>query len=91
MNQFTNLVSIVFVANLASNRKAVQSGVYIRYGASRVIDGNRNQDFTAGSCCHTNVGPSSAWWRLDLGYSAYIHRVVIYYRKSRKFRNFYLK
>ncbi|XP_076077504.1 uncharacterized protein LOC143047985 isoform X3 [Mytilus galloprovincialis] len=73
---------IIAFPNLALNGSAIQSSVYRVYGPSRVIDGNRNQIFYGESCCHTAVGQSSAWWRLDLGYSAYIHRVVLYYRKD---------
>ncbi|XP_071161943.1 multiple epidermal growth factor-like domains protein 11 isoform X2 [Mytilus edulis] len=74
---------IIAFPNLALNGSAIQSSVYRVYGPSRVIDGNRNQAFYGESCCHTAVGEKSAWWRLDLGYSAYIHRIVIYYRKNR--------
>lgn len=81
------MLIIIVAANLALNGSAIQSSVYRVYGPSRVIDGNRNQAFYGESCCHTAVGEKSAWWRLDLGYSAYIHRIVIYYRKNRKFRN----
>ncbi|XP_052092505.1 multiple epidermal growth factor-like domains protein 11 [Mytilus californianus] len=83
--------------NLAANGSAIQSSVYRdaynnNYGASKVIDGNTNQLFIAGSCCHTDIGFSSAWWRLDLGYSAYIHRVVMYYRgdQSPRIKGYYL-
>ncbi|XP_063418822.1 uncharacterized protein LOC134701585 [Mytilus trossulus] len=82
--------------NLATYGTAIQSSVYSdsknSYDASRVIDGNTNQLFTARSCCHTAVGQSSAWWRLDLGSPAYIHRVVLYYRKYQndRLRGYYL-
>ncbi|VDH90608.1 Hypothetical predicted protein [Mytilus galloprovincialis] len=68
--------------NLAVNGIATQKGVYGSYDASKAIDGNYNQSFNGGSCCHTAAGQLSAWWRLDLRKTAYIHRVVIYYRED---------
>ncbi|CAC5398797.1 PTPRK [Mytilus coruscus] len=82
--------SIAF-PNLAVNGTATQSGSYkdakgIVYDASKALDGNIDQSWNGGSCSHTAVEQSSAWWRLDLGSSAYIYKIIIYYRNSKNDR-----
>ncbi|XP_074540317.1 uncharacterized protein LOC141801240 [Halichoeres trimaculatus] len=65
--------SVYAYENVALRGKATQSH---RYGhnfgdANSAIDGNRNSDFSAGSCTHT-IEMINPWWRVDL-----LHRYVI--------------
>ncbi|XP_048059453.1 fucolectin-1-like [Megalobrama amblycephala] len=52
--------------NLAFGGTAVQSSTYDHLTAAQnAVDGNRNSDYTSGSCSHTK-GDWNPWWRVDL-------------------------
>ncbi|KAK2569714.1 Receptor-type tyrosine-protein phosphatase S [Acropora cervicornis] len=65
---------------MALYQNATQSSVYsegIKTGvASLAVDGNKNTDFSQGSCIHTN-SQKDPWWRVDLGASLPVAEVVI--------------
>ncbi|XP_074540319.1 uncharacterized protein LOC141801242 [Halichoeres trimaculatus] len=65
--------SVYAYHNVALHGKATQSHRYGHYfgDANSAIDGNRNSDFSAGSCAHT-IEMTNPWWRVDL-----LHRYVI--------------
>jgi hypothetical protein len=71
--------------NLAKRGTAKQSGSYRNFNASQALDGDRNQDWHGGSCGHTALGRTRAWWRLDIGQRANIYNIVIYYRNDSKY------
>jgi len=72
--------------NLDDIGTAIQSGSYESYDASKALDGDRNQDWYGGSCGHTALGRTTAWWRLDIEQQANIHNIVIYYRNYSKYK-----
>jgi hypothetical protein len=71
--------------NLAKRGTAKQSSSYKSFNASKALDGDRNQDWYGGSCGHTALGRTTAWWRLDIGQRANIYNIVIYYRNDSKY------
>ena len=71
---------------MARGGTAEQSSSYGRYDASKALDRNRNQDWYGGSCSHTAIGHTTAWWRLDIGQQANIDNIVIYYRDNSKYK-----
>ncbi|XP_039475524.1 fucolectin-6-like isoform X2 [Oreochromis aureus] len=72
----TTLVSTY--QNLATRGKATQSTCYPhpRASALNAIDGNRNSDFMAGSCTHTNE-QTNPWWKVDLLQSYIITSITV--------------
>ncbi|XP_039886605.1 uncharacterized protein LOC120732823 [Simochromis diagramma] len=64
--------------NLATRGKATQSTCYphARASALNAIDGNRNSDFMAGSCTHTNE-QTNPWWKVDLLQSYVITSITV--------------
>jgi len=64
---------------LASSGMAWQSSTRFEGSADRAIDGNLEQDFTAGSCSHTRA-ESHPYWAVDLGEASAISRVEVYNR-----------
>ena len=75
----------MFSDNLGRRGTAKQSSCHAGYNASKALDGNRNQNWLGGSCGHTAVGPTTAWWRLDIGQQANIYNIVIYYRNGSRY------
>ena len=71
--------------NLAEMGTAKQSSSYGGFNAAKTLDGNRNQNWDGGSCGHTTIRQTTAWWRLDIGQPANIYNIVIYYRKHSKY------
>ncbi|XP_074611757.1 receptor-type tyrosine-protein phosphatase S-like isoform X2 [Acropora palmata] len=65
-----------YLHNLALNQPASQASVYDGKGASLAVDGNKNTDFSQGSCIHTNT-QKDPWWRVDLGASHPVAEVFI--------------
>ena len=61
---------------MALNQPAAQASVFDGKGASLAVDGNKNRDFSQGSCIHTN-SQRDPWWRVDLGASLPVAEVVI--------------
>jgi len=76
----------MFSENLARRGTAKQSSNYGSYHASKALDGNINQNWGEGSCGHTAIRQTTAWWRLDIGQQANIYNIVIYYRKYSKYK-----
>jgi hypothetical protein len=76
---------LMFSENLARRGTAKQSSSYGSYYASKALDGNINQNWEGGSCGHTAIRQTTAWWRLDIGQRANIYNIVIYSRKNRKY------
>ena len=66
----------IFLLDLALNQPATQASVFAGAGASGAVDGNKNTDWSQGSCMHTLV-ENDPWWRVDLGASLPIAEVVI--------------
>ena len=62
--------------NVALNRPAYQSSVYVHLGlvcnASKANDGNRNPAVIAGSCSVTKPGELYPWWAVDLVAALYV-------------------
>ena len=70
------IVVNIFLLDLALNQPATQASVFDGKGASLAVDGNKNRDFSQGSCVHTNT-QKDPWWRVDLGESLPVAEVVI--------------
>ncbi|XP_069568013.1 fucolectin-4 [Brachyistius frenatus] len=64
--------------NVALRGKATQSNRYenVFGSASNAIDGNRESDFHAGSCTHTDE-QNNPWWRVDLLESYVVTEVIV--------------
>ncbi|CAH1263337.1 NPTX1 [Branchiostoma lanceolatum] len=67
--------------NIALNRPTDQSSIAHNGAAGLAVDGNRNPIWNAKSCTHTTEEPNP-WWRVDLGSTKYVDRVVIFNRKD---------
>ncbi|XP_019622326.1 PREDICTED: uncharacterized protein LOC109468525 [Branchiostoma belcheri] len=65
--------------NLALNRPATQSSTDFKGDPGRAVDGNRNPIYGRKSCSHTAM-ERDPWWRVDLGSSQRVDRVVVYKR-----------
>ncbi|KAI8493612.1 hypothetical protein Bbelb_285330 [Branchiostoma belcheri] len=65
--------------NLALNRPATQSTTAFKGDPGRAVDGNRNPIYGRKSCSHTAM-ERDPWWRVDLGSSQRVDRVVVYKR-----------
>ncbi|XP_066283060.1 uncharacterized protein [Branchiostoma lanceolatum] len=76
-------ITAVNTTNIALNRLANQSSTDDRYGgaAGRAIDGNRNTDYDGKSCTRTTNEPNP-WWRVDLGSTKFVDRVVVVNRED---------
>ena len=61
---------------MALNQPATQASVFDGKGASLAVDGNKNGDFSQGSCIRTKI-QNDPWWRVDLGASLPVAEVVI--------------
>ena len=71
------IVVKIFLFDLALNQNATQASVYYGSpGASVAVDGNKNRDYSQGSCIHTQP-QKDPWWRVDLGDSLPVAEVVI--------------
>ncbi|KAI8514471.1 hypothetical protein Bbelb_070620, partial [Branchiostoma belcheri] len=66
--------------NLALNRPATQSSTDFRGAPGRAVDGNRNAIYAKKSCSHTAM-ERDPWWRVDLGSSQCVDRVVVVKRQ----------
>ena len=84
-NNLFQISHLMFSENLARRGTAKQSSNYGSYNASKALDGNIDQNWEGGSCGHTAIHQTTAWWRLDIGQQANIYNIVIYYRKNRKY------
>ncbi|CAH1239028.1 SSC5D [Branchiostoma lanceolatum] len=67
--------------NVALDTTSFQTSISSGGVASRAVDGNTDTNWVAGSCTHTaeEANPS---WRVDLGQSYVIDRVVIFNRRD---------
>ncbi|XP_015753380.1 PREDICTED: uncharacterized protein LOC107333133 [Acropora digitifera] len=65
-----------YLPNLALNQPATQASVFGRSWAFLAVDGNKNTDYSQGSCIHTQM-QTDPWWRVDLGASLPVAEVVI--------------
>ena len=78
---------ISFTENVALRGKATQSrrvqgAPYYAYAAAyNAIDGNRESDFSSGSCTHTTA-QTNPWWKVDLLESYVVTSVVITNRRD---------
>ncbi|XP_019630625.1 PREDICTED: uncharacterized protein LOC109474706 isoform X18 [Branchiostoma belcheri] len=68
------------ITNLALNRPATQSSTDFKGAPGRAVDGNRNAIYAKKSCSHTGM-ERDPWWRVDLGSSQCIDRVVVVKRQ----------
>ncbi|XP_078664090.1 E-selectin-like [Branchiostoma floridae x Branchiostoma belcheri] len=68
-------------ANVALGRPTEQSSLHPTAGGEPhlAVDGNTNGHYFSLSCTHT-VGELNPWWRVDLGHSLCVERVVLYNR-----------
>ncbi|XP_078691944.1 uncharacterized protein LOC144922175 [Branchiostoma floridae x Branchiostoma belcheri] len=62
--------------NIARGRSAQQSSQLYGKSAERAVDGNLDGDYYGNSCTHTDMD-HQPWWRLDLGASKCVDRVVV--------------
>ncbi|KAI8515771.1 hypothetical protein Bbelb_065840 [Branchiostoma belcheri] len=62
--------------NIALNRPATQSSTWHKGVPGRAVDGNYSNSYTSNSCSHTKKEPNP-WWRVDLGNSLCVDRVVV--------------
>ena len=70
------IVVNIFLLDLALNQPASQASVFRGSEASLAVDGNKNTDWSKGSCMHTQWG-KNPWWRVDLVASLPVAKVVI--------------
>jgi len=70
----------IFLLDLALNQPATQASVFGGSSAFLAVDGNKNTDYSQGSCIHTLM-QSDPWWRVDLGASLPVAEVVIVNRR----------
>ncbi|XP_066270828.1 fucolectin-6-like [Branchiostoma lanceolatum] len=70
--------------NIAAKRPAVQSSTDFKGDAARAVDGDRNPIYGRRSCTHTAM-EHNPWWRVDLGSSRCVDRVVIVKRQPPQF------
>ncbi|TDH11323.1 hypothetical protein EPR50_G00059780 [Perca flavescens] len=70
--------TVSFTENVVLRGKATQSDRYEHpFGAAyNAIDGNRESDYRAGSCTHTDV-QTNPWWRVDLLESYIVTSIII--------------
>ena len=72
------------VVNLAKGKPTFQSSTSSDGVSARAVDGNRDANYYAGSCIHTQTidhrGPH--WWAVDLGALYYVDSVLIVNRKD---------
>ncbi len=73
-----DLIDEVEEVNLSLGATAEQSSSYYA-DAEKAIDGNTSGEWSDGSTTHT-LKNNKAWWRADLGSSAYISSIEIYNR-----------
>jgi hypothetical protein len=64
---------------ISTNKPASQSSEGWAGKASRAVDGKTDGRYGHGSCTHTQ-SQHRAWWKVDLGASYNIHRVVVWNR-----------
>ena len=57
----------------AWNKQTFQSSNYNHFLA---VDGNKNNDFNAGSCTHTET-EDYPWWAVELEFATYVEKVRI--------------
>ncbi|XP_019631529.1 PREDICTED: uncharacterized protein LOC109475360 [Branchiostoma belcheri] len=62
------------------NRPATQSSTDFKGAPGRAVDGNRNAIYAKKSCSHTAM-ERDPWWRVDLGSSQCVDRVVVVKRQ----------
>ncbi|XP_065051247.1 uncharacterized protein LOC135680930 isoform X2 [Rhopilema esculentum] len=62
--------------NLAKGKNAKQSSTGAGGDAKRAVDGNKNSNYRAKSCTHTNRN-NQAWWRVDLASTQKIGKVRV--------------
>ncbi|XP_019621999.1 PREDICTED: uncharacterized protein LOC109468185 [Branchiostoma belcheri] len=62
--------------NIALNRPAIQSSTWHKGVPGRAVDGDYSNSYTSNSCSHTKQEPNP-WWRVDLGNSLCVDRVVV--------------
>ncbi|XP_078372795.1 fucolectin-4-like [Oculina patagonica] len=69
--------------NVAYKRPALQSSTddELKYAASNAVDGNRNGDVKDKSCSQTKY-TTNPWWRVDLGKSVWVEKVLIANQES---------
>jgi len=68
------------VENVAFNKVATSSSVYLGGVASNANDGDTEGNFYAGSCMSTGAEQGSHWWSVDLGDSHTVGHVIVYPR-----------
>ncbi|XP_078601050.1 uncharacterized protein LOC144876033 isoform X2 [Branchiostoma floridae x Branchiostoma japonicum] len=67
--------------NIAQGRPAEQSSLAHGGAPGRAVDGNNNRQWSGNSCTHTN-NENQPWWRVDLGSSKCVDRVVVTNRQD---------
>ncbi|XP_078610906.1 uncharacterized protein LOC144881610 [Branchiostoma floridae x Branchiostoma japonicum] len=68
--------------NIARGHEATQSSQFEQAGPERAVDGNVDAMWTGNSCTHTTDWDDQPWWRVDLGASKCVDRVVVTNRKD---------
>ena len=69
------------ISNLALHKPTQQQSTAFKGSSARAVDGNKDGDYTALSCSHTNFG-SGNWWMVDLESTNVIYEVRIHNRLS---------
>ena len=77
--------------NVARRKMASQSGLHSGGTADKAVDGINNPVMSGGSCAHPDTSGLSgeernqpAWWRVDLGASYDIYKVLIVNRETQR-------
>ncbi|XP_077990713.1 uncharacterized protein LOC144445036 [Glandiceps talaboti] len=72
---------VVDLVNIATIGTASQSSDYQGTDPNRAIDGNTGNTWGANTCSHTN-NDQGAWWKVDLGASYSVSRIIITNRQD---------
>jgi hypothetical protein len=68
--------------NVALGKKAEQSTTGWEGSSSRAVDGNTSGMWGDGSITHTGPGDNNQWWKVNLGASYNIKKIIVHNRKD---------
>ncbi|CAH1263351.1 NPTX2 [Branchiostoma lanceolatum] len=72
-------ITAAYTTNIAFNRSAAQSSTASGGAAGRAVDGNRVTRWPGAYCARTtSIRDPNPWWRVDMGSTKYVDRVVVY-------------
>ena len=67
------------ISNLALHKPRQQQSTSYKGSSARAVDGNKDGNYAALSCTHTEIG-SGNWWMVDLESTNVIYEVRIHNR-----------